>query len=226
MLGERIAKARKFANFSDQKSLAKALGIGARTLADYENNKSEPKTSILVNIAEICNVDARWLLIGKGDMLLDTSSNLPSIPGTALSEDVVSINYYPDVYAAAGYGAINGNVKSEIMTFDRKFIEQFLNVRRFDLLDIIHITGDSMEPYIQNGETVILERNKEARNGETVIALINGETYVKRYQADPFKQWIKLISDNKLYGDITLSTPEHIQALSIVGIVRAKIKPF
>lgn len=223
--GERVVEARVALGFN-QSEFAKEIALAAQSLARYEKNKVKPSVEFITKLTDMFNINSNWLLTGKGEMLLDNNSNLPSIPGTALSEDVVSINYYPDVYAAAGYGAINGNVKSEIMNFDRKFIEQFLNVRRFDLLDIIHITGDSMEPFIQNGETVILERNKEARNGETVIALINGETYVKRYQADPFKKWIRLISDNKLYGDITLSTPEHMQALSIVGIVRAKIKPF
>lgn len=219
MIGERIAKARKNAGYSDQKAFSNVIGVGARTLADYETNNSEPKASTLKLIAENCNVSLNWLLYGEEE-------HLPSISNNAISKDVVSINYYPDVYAAAGYGAINGDAKPEFMNFDRNFLEKFLNVRRYDLLDIIHITGDSMEPFVHNGETVILERNEEAKNGETVIANINGEIYVKRYQADPYKKWIKLVSDNKIYGDIHLETKDEINSLYIVGIVRAKIKPF
>ena len=65
MLGERIAKARKDAGFSDQKSLAEKIKVGARTLADYETNNSEPKASTLKLIAENCNISIDYLLHGK-----------------------------------------------------------------------------------------------------------------------------------------------------------------
>jgi phage repressor protein C with HTH and peptisase S24 domain len=213
------------------------LGLSQQKLADEINEKryrindmESGKTKIQVDIAEIFeekfNINPWWLLTGKGKMLQKNEEILPNIPNKALSTDVVSINYYPDVYAAAGYGAINSNLKGKIMTFDRNFIEEFLNVRKIENLDIIRVVGESMEPFIHNGELVLLERSNEARNGETVIANINGEVFVKRFQADPFRKWIRLISDNKLYGDIFLESPEEIQALTIVGIVRAKIKPF
>lgn len=213
------------------------LGLSQQKLADEINEKryrindmESGKTKIQVDIAQIFeekfNINPWWLLTGKGEMLQKTEENLPNIPNNSLSTDVVSINYYPDVYAAAGYGAINSNLKGKMMTFDRNFIEQFLNVRKIENLDIIRVVGESMEPFIHNGELVLLERSNEARNGETVIANINGEVFVKRFQADPFRKWIRLISDNELYGDIFLNSPEEIQALTIVGIVRAKIKPF
>ncbi|PLY08376.1 MAG: hypothetical protein C0625_01960 [Arcobacter sp.] len=177
-------------------------------------------------ICEKENINLNWIQTGKGDMFLNEVSSTPIISNKTLSNDVVRINYYPDVYAAAGYGAINGDAKPQIMNFDRNFIEQFLNVRKFEKLDIIRVVGDSMEPFIHNGELVMLERDQNARNGETVIANINGQVYVKRYQADPFKKWIKLVSDNEIYGDISLESQDEIQALSIIGIVRARIKPF
>jgi len=71
-----------------------------------------------------------------------------------------------------------------------------------------------------------IERNNEAKNGETVIANINGEVFIKRFQADPFRNWIKLVSENDSYEDIRFDTPDQMALLSIVGIVRAKIKVF
>ncbi len=71
-LGERIKKARENAKLS-QDELAKSLNIGKRTLIDYEKGVSEPKASTLMSIANICNVDANWLLTGKGSMFSDTS---------------------------------------------------------------------------------------------------------------------------------------------------------
>jgi len=68
MLHNRIAQARNYAGYN-QDEFAKKLGIGKRTLADYEKGVSEPKATVAVYIAEICNIDAWWLLTGKGSML-------------------------------------------------------------------------------------------------------------------------------------------------------------
>lgn len=141
-------------------------------------------------------------------------------------ENTVSLNYYPDIVAAAGYGGINEyEFRRQTMKFDRAFLEQFLNVRRFDRLDVIKIVGDSMEPFIHDGEIVLIERHHEAMNGETVIANVNGHIYVKRFHADPFGKWVKLVSENHIYGSLELEGDE-LEYFSIIGIVRAKIKAF
>lgn len=222
MLHNRIVEARNKAKLS-QEELAKALEIGKRTLADYEKGDTEPKASTLIGIAENCNVDPNWLLTGR-----EEGDYLP-VAVSAHSEDdknTVSLNYYPDIVAAAGYGAINeSNVHPQIMKFDRRFLEEFLNVRRFDSIDIIRVIGDSMEPYIHDGEVVLVERHSDVRNGETVIASVNGHIYVKRYHADPFGKWVKLVSENNIYGSLELEG-DQLEYFYIIGIVRAKIKAF
>lgn len=221
LLGDRIKESRKNAGFSTQKSFAEALGIGARTLADYEGDATEPSASLIVKIAKICNVPPLWLLTGESE-----TSNLPIATEHEDDSGTVSLKYFPDVSAAAGYGSINDyDDHYQIMKFDRAFLQEILNVRRFDKLDIIRIVGDSMEPFIHDGETVLVERCKDARNGETVIANVNGHIYVKRYHTHPFGKWVKLISDNRLYGDIELEG-EDLEHFSLIGIVRARIKSF
>jgi phage repressor protein C with HTH and peptisase S24 domain len=215
-----------FYEVSNNRKLSEKIHINYNTISTWIKRDSIPYDK-LHKIVQKESISFDWLLTGKGEMLLQDGNHLPIIQNKTLSEDIVSINYYPDVYAAAGYGSINEyGLEPEIMTFDKKFLEQFLNVRKLDKLDIIRVVGDSMEPFIHNGEYVILERTNQAYNGETVVANIYGQVYIKRFHADPLNRWIKLISDNKVYGDINLDTPEHIGALSIIGIVRAKIKPF
>jgi len=223
---ERFKKAREHLGLTQQ-VLAEKLGFKQYKIKDIETKKQKVSPDIAELMENNFSIGGWWLLTGVGNMLIDSENSLPTIPTKSLSEDIVSINYYPDIYAAAGYGSINEyGLEPEIMTFDKKFLDQFLNVRRFDMLDIIRVVGDSMEPFIQNGEYVILERTDKAYNGETVVANIQGQVYIKRFHADPLMRWIKLVSDNEVYGDINLDTPEHIEALSIIGIVRAKIKPF
>lgn len=150
----------------------------------------------------------------------DIKSDTPS------SNNLVTINLYEDIYASAGYGTNNGDVVPTKVQFDKNFLTQFFNIRRYDNLDIIRVIGDSMEPLIKDGEYIIVERAIEAKNGDTVIANINGELYVKRFHAHPLRKWIKLISENDMYGVIELDEPSDIAKLSIVGIVKSKIKLF
>ena len=69
-----------------------------------------------------------------------------------------------------------------------------------------------MEPFIKNGEYVIIERTHVARNNEIVIAVVDGEEYVKRLQKDPVSRKVKLTSANPAYLDIELKEEELFNA--------------
>lgn len=229
MLETRIIQARNYAKLT-QEDLSNSLKIGKRTLADYEKGTSEPKASTIINIAEICNINVYWLLTGKGNMLNKEKEILPTVCECSADDnsiDLISLNYYPDIVAAAGYGGINDfDIQPcQVMKLDKLFLEDVLNIKHFDNIDVIRVVGDSMEPFIFDGEVVLIERNNEAKNGETIIANINGHVYIKKFSTDPFGRWIKLISDNGRYGEINLEG-DQLEFFSIIGIVRAKIKAF
>lgn len=226
--GERLVKVRDSLGFS-QAEFANKIELAAQSLGRYEKNKVKPSVEFLMTLTNMLHINSNWLLTGKGKMLIEEEvDNLPiaiaSHPEN--DENTVALNYFPDIVAAAGYGAVNeSGFQAQVMRFDRRFLEQFLNVRRFDRIDIITVFGDSMEPFVHNGETVMIERHDDAKNGETVIANVNGSIYIKRIQMDPFKKWVKLVSENSHYDEIDLRGDD-LQYLTIIGIVRAKIKMF
>lgn len=231
-LGNRIKEARIRASLS-QLEISEKIGKTDKTYREYEKGK-KITIEILRKIADITNTNFYYLI--DGDKALeadhinpkqDIATNYNNLVVATAEENkaFIKINFYPDVYAAAGGGAINGNSNAVPMTFDKGFLES-LGLKQFKNLDMIKVTGDSMEPFIQNGEMVILERKDEAQNNDVVVANINGQVYIKRYEADPFFKWIKLKSENEFSGDILLENQEEMNALSIIGIVRAKIKPF
>jgi len=228
-LQDRIKYMRKTLKIGSQEALAKILNVKGARVKSIETGRVKDLTAIEANImVKKFNLNIDWLLTGEGEMLLEDKENLP-VATTSFDEDdeAIPLNFYPDIVAAAGYGAINdNNYEKLIIKFDRIFLEDILNVRMFDKLDVIKVVGDSMEPFIHDGQSIIIERNSHALNGETVIANVNGNIYVKRYHADPFGKWVNLISENEIYGSIELDTPEKLNAFSIVGIVRAKIKAF
>ena len=56
-----IKEAREKAGFS-QKELAEIIGVAPNTFHGYESGKHDPKSDLLVKIAQACNVSVDYLL--------------------------------------------------------------------------------------------------------------------------------------------------------------------
>ena len=57
----RIKDAREKAGYS-QKELAKIIGVAPNTFHGYESGKHDPKSDLLIKIAQACNVTTDFLL--------------------------------------------------------------------------------------------------------------------------------------------------------------------
>jgi phage repressor protein C with HTH and peptisase S24 domain len=136
----------------------------------------------------------------------------------------ITVNLYKDVYASAGYGTNNSEIRPSKMTFDKEFLREIFNITNFNNLDIIRVIGDSMLPYIKDGEYIFVQKDTPVKNGDTIIANIDGELYVKRYYKIPFEKWIKLESDNPEYPCINIDSEDKLNSFQILGIVKSKIK--
>lgn len=130
-----------------------------------------------------------------------------------------NITYYPNIKASAGYGIINENEES--VEIDTNLLNAIKMPHK--KLDMIQVQGDSMHPYIQNGDFALIERSNEARNGDVVIANYQGDLYVKQIQKNPQKKSISLISANKDYPSFEIRGDE-IDALKLIGILRGVIR--
>lgn len=133
----------------------------------------------------------------------------------------ISINYYKNVTASAGYGiSVVENAPQKLELSEA--LLSGVKIQSYKHLDLISVAGDSMLPYFENGDKVLIERECVAKNGDTIIANIEGNLYIKRLEKDPFNKWVKLISNNSEYGSITLEGQE-VEKINIIGIVRAKL---
>lgn len=72
------------------------------------------------------------------------------------------------------------------------------------------VNGSSMEPMFQDGEVIFVEKSVSARIGQIVIAIINGESYVKKLGKD------RLISLNPEYEDIPFVEGDRAEIKGIV----------
>lgn len=65
-LGDRIAAARMNAGLT-QAGLARQLGVTARLVSSWENDRSEPRANRLAMLSGLVGVSVAWLLAGRGE---------------------------------------------------------------------------------------------------------------------------------------------------------------
>ena len=84
---------------------------------------------------------------------------------------------------------------------------------------VLRVRGDSMiDEHIADGDYVIIQRRNTARNGETVVALLdNGEATLKKFYREP--RQIRLQPANDAYEPLIVKNCQ-IQGV-VIGVVRA-----
>lgn len=137
---------------------------------------------------------------------------------TTQAKNKINVRYFPNVTASAGYGAENTELDYKLIPLDESLLCNTRIVNKHNL-DIIRVEGDSMLPTFKSGDKAIIERGCDVKNGNTVIANINGEIYIKQIEKDPLGKWVRLISNNENYATIELRGDE-LELLSIIGVVR------
>jgi repressor LexA len=87
---------------------------------------------------------------------------------------------------------------------------------------VLRVRGDSMiEDQICNGDLVVIEKREQARNGETVVALIDGsDATLKRFYQDG--DTIRLVPANHTMEPIEVPAEQ----VTIRGIVRGLLRTF
>lgn len=229
-----------------QVELANLSDTSRASIQLYEADKVNIPVKNLEKIAKALNVNSDYFLSSnlssKNENFVkqsvkqsqNLSSNLSISPEksqnlqklrTLIDEQenkIINLRFFPSVSAAAGYGTSNDDETYELIPIATKFLTKVLRVpvRQYDLINVF---GDSMQPIIKNGDTLLVEPTHEARNGEIVIANISGDLYVKKLLRDPINREVKLTSMNELYKDIVMSGDE-LEMLKIIGIVR-KVVP-
>ena len=117
----------------------------------------------------------------------------------------------------AGMAAMTEQMAEGHVSLDTASVNASQNGRTFAL----RVRGDSMiDAHILDGDIVILEDRKEARNGDIVAALIDGETTLKRYVVERGRPYLK--AENPLFPDLLPARELVIQGV-MVSLVRKQI---
>jgi repressor LexA len=89
---------------------------------------------------------------------------------------------------------------------------------------LLRVVGQSMiEDHIADGDLVMVDRTLQARDGDIVVAIVDGEATLKRIYQEPDGQTIRLQPSNSAMEPIFVRPP---QQLDIRGVVRGILRRY
>ncbi len=189
------------------KDVATALNIPQATFATMKKRNSIPYEEIL-EFCALKKISVNWLFFDQAvDML------------KAETDKFFQVRYFADIRASAGGGAYGFDEDFETITLDEKIMHNMVGLGNTEL-EAIHVDGESMEPTLQDGSIVFVDRTQTNINKDGVfIASTTTGLFIKRIRqrADGM---VELISDNKIYSPEVLSPDE----VTIVGKVVGNIE--
>ena len=194
------------------KDVAAALGISKESLSHFKKRKSVPLEQIVYFCAKR-KISINWILFGQASKSLEEET-----------DKYLRIRYFSKINASAGGGALNEEEEYELLTIDRKILDNLYSSQYANADDIaaLNVVGDSMEPTLQNGEVLLFDtKNIEIKKGGIFIVATNAGLFVKRI-SQKLDGSIELISDNKNYNSEILSADE-LTNTKIMGCVIAKL---
>jgi len=189
------------------KDVADALAIPQTTFATMKKRNSIPFKEIM----EFCankKLSINWLFFDQAiDMLAEET------------EKFFQIHYFTDVRASAGGGAFTFDENYEVLTVDRTIMNNVISSSN-QKIDAINVDGESMEPTLQDGSIVFIDRTQTNISKDGIyIASTTAGLFIKRVRqrADGM---VELISDNKAYSPEIMLADE----VKIVGRVVGNIE--
>ncbi len=190
------------------KDVATALNIPQATFATMKKRNSIPYAEIL-EFCALKKISVNWLFFDQAiDMLKEET------------EKFFHVRYFSDIRASAGGGAEVFDENYETISIDEKIMRNMVGLGNTEL-EAIHVDGESMEPTLQDGSIVFVDRTQTniAKNG-IFIAATTGGLFIKRIQqrADGM---IELISDNMMYPPQAVSVDEVVIVGKVVGNIES-----
>ena len=202
----------KLTSPTSARAFAIKSGISPTALRKYIDGESTPNLERLIAIAKAGGVSVQWLATGDENMVQET----PAKYEEGFTEEFALIPGY-SIQVSAGHGALNLDQlePSRHLAFRRKWLK-FRGFLEKDLV-IVWTKGDSMEPTINNNDTLVVHTGRtKPQDGNIYIFRNTDELFVKRYQSVP-SAW-RLISDNPMYDNVDIKKEEQHQ-FEVIGQV-------
>ena len=198
--GEVLRSLREKSNYT-RESLAREINISSQALYYYEKDRKKPSSDVLIKISQALGVSTDKLLGLEAEKTLEERKvDLKVIPvlGKICAGNGTQI---PEEQVIIDYVSIPNNKKAD-----------------FGLV----ITGDSMQPKLQEGDIALIQKQDSLNSGEIgAIAFNQHEAVVKKFvQVEPSVIYLNSLNTN--YPPIIIRKDE-ITYIKIFGKVVGKI---
>ena len=180
----------------------------------YSQNKRMPTYSEMMKLFSFKSKNAVFRVVGKlieaGLVAKDHLGRL--VPTEIFTEETDSVPMLG--FVTAGLPA---TVEEELL--DRVNLDDLLIEKKAQTY-MLEVDGDSMiDAHIEKGDMVLVERANQAKDGQIVIAEVDGEFTMKYFRKEGNKVWLE--PANKNYQPIY---PEH--SLNINAVLKAVIRKY
>jgi len=242
---DRLRRFRDEKGIGSGAELARLAGVPEATYRAYESGRRPLTARAARELAAPLGITWQMLLFGKEASATGILINTPEEAAAALGQrvrrkpDVRSAFSYTgspaaevismggdtwallpvyDATASAGPGQMIGR---EAVVHRIAFREEWIRTvskAPLDQLAVISVDGDSMEPTLRPGDTVLIDFRQNQpgdKDGIYVIRTGNG-LQVKRVQVELGKQLITVLSDNPAYGPQPHLNPDDIHVIGRV----------
>ncbi len=185
--------------------LAKVLGVNRSAVSQARRKDSIP-AKWLLTLFHRYRLNPGWLEDGKGPKILESAEG-----GHPDFHNVPKV----EARLSAGGGSFDtqDNLK-EHFSFRTEWLRNKGIIAKMVLMEVF---GNSMEPEIKDGDTVLIDQSQNKIIAGAIFAVgIEDTILVKRIEKHPQK--LVLLSDNKAYDPIYLSQDE-AERVRIIGKV-------
>jgi len=192
-------------HITSQKDLASILGVDSSAVSQAKKRNSIPLSWVTI-LSQRLSLNPKWIETGFGEKhisgLNDSESMFEAIPKVKAR-----------LSAGGGSFEIGENIAG-YYSFQKEWLREKGSSKYMVLMNI---SGNSMEPELRDGDTVLVDQSKtEILAGAIYAVGIDDTVMVKRLEKLPDK--LVLISENKQYSP-TYIQGEEINSVRILGKV-------
>jgi phage repressor protein C with HTH and peptisase S24 domain len=222
-----IRRLRRAAGFATHKALADRLGLTPQAVQYWEAGYTSPRGTTLRNLAGLLGTTPGAILAGSTDAANESGIHRALAPGATINEwtrwedlpegEFVSVPRIT-VELAAGNGHL---VDREVDEPPLAFRSDWLRKRKLsrENLRVVTVSGASMEPYLADGDVVMLNlAERTVADGEVYAMRYGDEVRVKRLYRR-FDGGLIVRSDNRdAFPDEQLAAAdlEHVEVIGKV----------
>ncbi|MEO8646041.1 S24 family peptidase [Pseudomonas sp.] len=206
-----------------QEKLAHALEMNQSSVSHYLNGVNPLNASVAASFAKILQVDVSEFserLAGEMEKIAQAVDREPRELSSPSEKDYALIPQFR-ARGACGDGYLNEHVQlTEGLVFKRDWLKR-MNAKPENLF-VMYADGDSMEPYIFEGDVVLFDTSKtEPRDKQVyVIRRPDGGNSIKRLIQQLSGTWvIRSDSSDKAENPDELASEDSIHGMPILGRV-------